>query len=150
MCYGKKVPLLGAFHLKNFDMAKKIYDHIEHIIHVKDKNYFNNLTQSDKNKFSVFMILKFLSMDMELTHTINYLNRFQHHLSKEQMYGFMIEMIPEKNYNIRYLTNKKNKYDNEMAEKISYLFNISDKKSVEYLKILSGDEIKLIGESLNI
>lgn len=129
-------------------MAKKLFDHINHIKYNQDKSYYSRLSHEDRKSYSTFMILKFLSMDSEITQYVNYLNKFQGTLSDENMYRLIIEILPIKNYKTTYLKNKKIDYDNDVIKVISELYNISEKKSLEYLQFLDDDKINRLFHTL--
>lgn len=127
-------------------MAKKLFDHINHIIYTKDKNYLQNLSEEDRKTFSMYMILKFLSMDYELTSVMNYFNMKLGVVPDEAIYKMLISVIPTKKYNLKYLKvkNGDDSADSDITEFLSSFFDISKRKAFEYNKLLNNEEISFI------
>jgi len=51
--------------------SKGLFDHLNQVTQIQNKNYWKNLTESDKKTWSNYMINRFLSMKMEWTDFVN-------------------------------------------------------------------------------
>lgn len=134
-----------------FIMAKKeLFDHINHIKFQQDPDYYKNLSKEDRKSWSSFMILKFLSMDMKLTNTMNYVNKYIGTLNDGQIYTYLIQILPKNNYNTTWMQDKKSKDSNDVIECMQEAFRCSEKKAYEYYKILNQNEINHILQSFGL
>lgn len=129
---------------------KGLFDHINHIKFEQDPDYFKNLSEEDKKSWSSFMIIKFLSMDMQLTNMMTYVNKYISVLDDSEMYTYLINLLPKDNYNTTWMKDKSSKESNEAIACMQKAFRCSEQKAYEYYKILNEDEINHILQSFGI
>ena len=135
---------------KQHDGVKKLglFDHINHIRNVKDKDYFNNLSTEEKKSFNHYMIFRFLSMDSEIISEISFLSKYFDKIPSENLYKLLIEIIPSKKYT-PYIKKTKSNYTDELVEIISKYCEVGSRTSIQYLDTLFQsqygiDEVKNI------
>jgi hypothetical protein len=102
------------------------------------------INDSTKTQWSTFMVLRFLSMDKALAPIVNYLNKYQGILTKEEMYALLIEIVPKKKRFLKYVgaKNKSEKIDDSIKQHLSVAFHISKGKASEYVNFLSKKQHK--------
>jgi len=125
-------------------MAKEkgLFDHFRQITSDKQDNYWQSLTESEQKQYSVYMINRLLSMDinyLELADDIQY-----YALSPEQSERFYREILPKKKIWNKYLKPTKNTHDQELLELISEHYEISIREASTYINHMSKSEIKNI------
>jgi len=127
---------------KKKNKKKNLFTHLQQITAWKNENYWNNLTEGEKKKYSPFMINRFLSMDIDLIEIVNEIQHYQ--LSPKQNYDIYMEIIPKKKRYNKYLKGKSdsNKKD---AEFLANHFNISQREANYYIDVLMS-----IGEKSRI
>ena len=121
-----------------------LFYHIYHIQFQQNKNHLNLCSAEKRKGWSTFMILKFFSMDHELLLAMNHLNKYQGQLSDEQMYEFIIRLLPKKKYNLNYLKEKKKEDIDQIIGCIQQAYDCTPNKAYEYYKILNKKEINYI------
>jgi len=118
-----------------------LFDHVKHIKEVQDPNYFNGLSDLDRKSFNHFMILRALSMNPAFCNDVSTLYRFFDKIPSSQFYTLLISILPrDKRYYPWIKAKKKHKFSNQLIELIAKRFEISEKESVDYAKILSETE----------
>ena len=121
--------------------AKGLFDHINQIRDKRDPNYFNTLTDADKKTWSNYMICRFLSMQSELVEAINDLQAYQDKLTPEQFYKLCIAVVPKSRGFHPYVKGKSDKYSKDLGFMLSRHYQESERNAVEYLELLSREEL---------
>jgi len=147
--YGK--PTSGAGSQSNPESNKTIglFDHIKHIQYVRDPHYYENLSDPDRKTFSIFMILRGLSMNPAFVEYAAYLYRFLDIIPPAQFYKILIDLYPRHQYKEfhRWIKAKKSK-DGEAAKKFDKIvdclvkkYEIPDKEARAYVQIFCSDKV---------
>jgi hypothetical protein len=112
----------------------KITDHIENLFRYKVK--WNDLDDKSKKTVGIYMLFKFLSMNIDYIDLVNELQYLQSTLSKDQIYDLLIDMLPKQKYfGYTYITSKK--IDNKLV--LSYFvdyFECNVKEAEMYIDTL--------------
>ena len=117
-----------------------LFDHVKHIREIQDPDYYLNLSNFDRKSFDHFMILKALSMDPQLLEIISkYLYPFFDIIPSPQFYRLLISFIPKDKTYYPWIK-AKNKYNVELIELISRLFEVSTQHAEEYASMLFSTE----------
>jgi len=111
-----------------------LFDFLEDIKFHKKGNLLNEQT---KGKFDPFMILRFLSMNTDILWLVNIINHYQETMSKEQIYQFLVDIIPKHANRFKYI--KKSKQEIENSEFVQEYYQISPKEANDYIEILGQD-----------
>ncbi len=113
------------------------------------KKHWNEFTEDEQKSFSPFIINRFLSMDKDF---IEIVNMFQQYsigtLESKDIYEFYRNLLPKgKRFN-KYIKGKKDKkYEPELIKILVNYFNCSKLHVMEYLELISKEELKFILES---
>lgn len=123
--------------------GKSLFDHIKQIREVQDPKYFDTLTDVDIKSWSNYMICRFLSMQPELIPTIAEIQAYSS-LDPEDFYRLCIEVIPLNDRFYPYVKSQRDKWNKELVDLLVNHYQESDVNVMEYLEILSEDEIRSI------
>jgi hypothetical protein len=83
-------------------------------------------------------------MQYELVDTINDLQAYQDKLSPEQFYKLCVEVVPRGRGFYPYIKSKSEKYNKELLELLREHFQESERNVLQYLALLSKDDLKKI------
>jgi hypothetical protein len=121
--------------------AKTIFEHLSGI---KEKKVnWNSLSDMDKKTFSPFIINRWLSMNMDLLPIVNILQKYTIGLlSARDVYKVYFDYLPKQKTFDKYIKGKGvGKYNKEMLSHLSNWYGVSQREVIEYLDILSKDDI---------
>jgi len=132
------------------DEAEKIksitlFDHLKYITeHKYDKEYFDNLSESDRKTFSTYMINRYLSMNPDWLSIVSMIQKISYDVSPEALYKIYGNIIPKGRTFLKYVKGKKEKrFNNELLELIAHHYQISKRDATDYLMIFfSADVLK--------
>lgn len=116
--------------------AKTLFDHIKDLF--TKKQTWEDLSETDKKSFSVFMVNRFLSMDSDYAGIINYVQSFSTVLSPEMTYKLYVDILPKQNgFFKKYIKSKKHKsYSDELIKLLCNHLQCSSSEIEEYLIML--------------
>lgn len=120
---------------------KNLFDHLEAIRITKNPEYYNSLTEKEKKGFGHWIILSWLSMDINLIELVSFLWRdgYYDKIPSEQFYKLLIEVVPKTNQKLIWI--KKSKKRNvKLLEKLSEWYSISLREADDYLNILMAND----------
>ena len=121
--------------------SRGLFDHLNQVTQIQNKNYWKNLTESDKKTWSNYMINRFLSMKMEWTDFVNEIQKLN--LKPKQLYLVYSNVLPKGKQYLKYIKKKKQTiYNTQVIQKISEYFEISQSESEDYLNLLSKEQIR--------
>ena len=124
--------------------AKTIFEHLSGI---KEKKVsWNSLSDMDKKTFSPFIINRWLSMNLDLLPIVNILQKYTIGLlSARDVYKVYFDFLPKKKTFDKYVKGKgAGKYNKEMLSYLSQWYGVSKREVIDYLDILSKDDIVTI------
>ena len=124
--------------------AKTIFEHLSGI---KEKKVsWNSLSDMDKKTFSPFIINRWLSMNLDLLPIVNILQKYSIGLlSARDVYKVYFDFLPKKKTFDKYVKGKgSGKYNKEMLSYLSQWYGVSKREVIDYLDILSKDDIVTI------
>ena len=126
--------------------SKGLFDHINHIREVQDPNYVDTLTAEDLKSWSNYMICRFLSMQPDIIEWINYIQVYQSILEPREFYRLCIAVVPRGRAFFPFVKGRGHGWDKELVELVRKHFQESTHNTLEYLELLSNDEIREIVE----
>ena len=110
------------------------------------KKHWNEFTEDEQKKFSPFIINLWLSMDKDFIEIVNIFQKYAiWTLEPRDVYKWYCDILPRgKRFN-KYIKGKRDKkYDKEMINIISNLFEVSIQETKTYIDLLDKEEIKEI------
>ena len=121
--------------------SKGLFDHLNQVTQIQNKNYWKNLTESDKKTWSNYMINRFLSMKMEWTDFVNEIQKLK--LDSRMLYLVYSNTLPKGRQFLKYIKKKKQSiYNTQVVQKVYEYFEISQSESEDYLNLLSKEQIR--------
>jgi hypothetical protein len=119
------------------EKERSLFDFLDDLTVKKTK--WEDISQADRKKFSVYMINRFLSMNMDYTETINFLQQYTiGTLTPEFTYKLYLDVLPKKKSWSKYIKNsgKGDKYNPELISLLSKNMSWSVKETNQNLKLL--------------
>ena len=132
-----------------FPKSAGLFDHIRHIQYVQDPDYYNNLSESDRKTFNIFMILRGLSMNPAYVEYVAHFYRFLDIIPPSEFYKIFITTYPRHRYKEfhRWIKSSKEK-DSESAKNESKIidiivekYKIPDKEAKDYIRIFKSSKM---------
>lgn len=119
-------------------MAKTLFDHLSHICEKQNLNYYDTLDEVDKKTFSIYMINRFLSMNIDYLPVVNEIQQYWDQLTPREIYLFYSQLLPKKRQYNKYIKSSAevSEYDDWLVTLLSNHYNISIAECSEYLAIL--------------
>lgn len=136
MAKSKKTNSKPARQKNTEDKKKTIFDHVKHIRQIQDPNYYNNLSEDDRKSFNHFMILRALSMDVDILETAAQLYQVFDRIPSPQFYQLLIAIVPKSYDYYPWVKSKKFKNNPELLKIISDVFKIPSYQANEYVNLL--------------
>ena len=118
-------------------MKKQIslFDHLDNLT-IK-KILWKDLSEMDRKSFSVYIINRFFSMNIDLIEIVNYLQKYTLEIfSPETTYKLYLDFLPKKKFYLKYIKAQEKNYNNEMLEYLSNYFQLGKGEVSEYADIL--------------
>ena len=121
--------------------AKTIFQHLSGIKEKKDS--WESLSDMDKKSFSPFIINRWLSMNLDFLPIVNELQKYTiGTLSARDTYKLYLDFLPKRKTFDKYIKGKKtSKYGKDVLCYLSSWYGVSQREVVDYLDILSKEEI---------
>lgn len=121
----------------NVIKSKTLFDHLNNITAVQDKDYWNALSVEDKKTWSNYMVIRFLSMNPSWTELLSQLQPVMQTLEPEVLYKFLINIIPKGRVFSKYVKAQTEIiYPNWLIDLVCKDFMCSSYTAVDYLNIL--------------
>ena len=105
-------------------------------------------SETDRKKFSPFIINRWLSMDTDFIEIVNYFQKYSiGQLKPREVYKWYCDILPKgKRFN-KYIKGKKSKkYEDWLIKLLSNYYNCSKLQVTEYLELIDKQELKTILE----
>lgn len=119
-------------------MSEKALTIFEHLSGITDKKRsWDKLTDADKKSFSVYLINRWLSMNMEFIEIVNEFQKYTiGQLQPAEVYKLYLDFLPKQKQFNKYIKGKKDaKYNSELIELITGYFLCSKQEAREYIDI---------------
>ena len=132
--------------------VKSLFDHLNEIYLSQRRNYFSTLTDADKRTYSVYMINRFLSMNVHQLPLVSEIQRYT--LSPESHYLLCIGVIPRgKQYNKYVKSKTETKYEEWLVELVAKHYEVSKVEAITYIELYyqkNPGELREICESYGV
>ena len=103
---------------------RELFDHIKWITEKQTEDYWETLNDTEKKRWSNYMINRFLSMKMDWISFVNEVQ--QYNLKPRDLYRLYIDILPKGKQWLRYVKRKKKmNYSNWLLEIIIKDFKVS-------------------------
>ena len=114
---------------------RELFDHIKWITEKQTKDYWDTLNDTERKRWSNYMINRFLSMKMDWISFVNEVQ--QYNLKPKDLYRLYIDILPKGKQWLKYTKRrKKMSYPNWLLEIMTKDFKISISEARSHLDIL--------------
>ena len=120
--------------------SRGLFDHVSHIREVKSDNYYNSLTDSEKNTFNKYMLLRVLSMDSDIIEEMAFVSKYFQNIPNDQFYKLLIEIVPKGRRFSKYIKKSTGNINDTILTCICDKFKIGQKDAIDYYDIFMADE----------
>ncbi len=111
-----------------------LFDHLINI--TEDKRLWSDLTSEEQKTANIFMIRRFVSMDMEYVRFSNYC-QMALHSSYEDSYNFFVRVLPRKKTFFSYLKKAKGSdIHPDLLESVKRLMEVGEDEAEENIQTL--------------
>lgn len=118
------------------DDERGLFDHLNMIKKKKDPNYWDKLSDSEKNNFSTFMIERFLSCNPNFTPIISQLKPYTYQMEDRHVYRLYSELLPYDGKYWDYVSNSNNeRYSDWLVEKVSTYYEVPLDEARSYIDV---------------
>lgn len=115
-----------------------LFDLIAYITYKKKP--WEELTIEEQKLFNVFMINRFLSMDLYLCEAINQLQQYTLNcMNKKDVYKLYFHLLPTQRFDLRYIKSK-NEIPQKDLDLLKKYFKLSSRECEDYWLIFNKDE----------
>jgi len=108
-----------------------------------NKTSWENFSEKDRESFNVFMINRYLSMNMDYIELVNYVQTIPF-TEKEKYYTIYCQMIPKKNVFLKYTKSNKKTKPKEIAEYVAKYYECSLGEADHYIDIIKEHGVRNI------
>lgn len=115
--------------------AKGLFDHINHIREVKDQNYYHSLSDEERKSFNKYMIIRILSMDVNLIEEMSILSKYFQVIPDEQFYKVLIDVVPKGRKFCKYIKKSTENVNKTILDCICKKFGVGEKDGIDYYNI---------------
>ena len=114
---------------------RELFDHIKWITEKQTKDYWDTLNDTERKRWSNYMINRFLSMKADWISLVNEVQ--QYNLKPKDLYRLYIDILPKGKQWLKYTKRrKKMNYPNWLLEIMTKDFKISISEARSHLDIL--------------
>ena len=114
---------------------RELFDHIKWITEKQTKDYWDTLNDTERKRWSNYMINRFLSMKMDWISLVNEVQ--QYNLKPKDLYRLYIDILPKGKQWLKYTKRrKKMNYPNWLLEIMTKDFKISILEARHHLDML--------------
>lgn len=126
--------------------ARNIFEHLSGL--TDKKVSWDKLSEADKKSFSVYIVNRWLSMNMDFIELINEFQKYTiGQISPAETYKLYYDILPKQKQFNKYIKGKKaDKYNPDLVELLSKHFLVSEKEAIEYLDIYSDTSLDPVKE----
>ena len=130
--------------------SKTLFQHLSGI--KEQKASWESLSVMDRKSFEPYMVNRFLSMNMGLLELVNELQKYTiGQLSPRDVYKLYLDVLPKKKSFDKYIKGSKEyKHPNMVVDYLSMYFEVSKREVLDYLEILSKDEVTNIIQKFGV
>jgi hypothetical protein len=114
---------------------RSLFDHLNQITFDKNPNYWDSLSEGEKKSFSVYMIHRFLSMEMDYVDIVSEVQSYQ--LTPEMTEKFFRDFLPKKKLWNKYLKGV-TENDTEAIDIIAEYNQVSKREAIMYYHLLKS------------
>lgn len=118
---------------------KTIFDHLNNLTQNSDTQYFDNLSDEDKKTYNVYMINRYLSMNVGWISVVNEIQQYSQQLKPGGIHRVYDEVLPKGKVYLKYIKpNKSEKYEQRLLDIIKKHYEVNNAHAKEYYDIYTS------------
>ena len=117
-----------------------MFDHVNHIREVKSPEYYQTLSDAERNSFNKYMLLRVLSMDSDIIEEMAFISKYFQNIPNEQFYKLLIEIVPKGRRFSKYIKKTTGNINETVLTCICDKFKIGQKDAIDYYNVFMTDE----------
>jgi len=117
-----------------------LFDHVNHIREVKSPEYYQTLSDAERNSFNKYMLLRVLSMDSDIIEEMAFISKYFQNIPNEQFYKLLIEIVPKGRRFSKYIKKTTGNINETVLTCICDKFKIGQKDAIDYYNVFMTDE----------
>jgi len=115
-------------------VAATIFDYISWL--TDKKKEWKDLSYADQKGFNVYILNRFLSMDIYLCEAVNNIQELVCNMEKEMAWETYYLLLPKSKFYLKYIKAEKNYEDEKLINIFTKYFNCTEQIAVEYIQLL--------------
>ena len=121
-------------------MTKTLFDHLNQIFEKQKITYFDELEESDRKTYNVYMINRFISMNVDYLPVVNALQQYWDQIGPRESYIFYSQSLPAKKQFNKYIksTKEASDYEQWVLDLVAKHYSVSLSEAEDYLRIYYG------------
>jgi hypothetical protein len=120
--------------------VRGLFDHVNHIREVKNPEYYQTLSDAERNSFNKYMLLRVLSMDSDIIEEMAFVSKYFQNIPNEQFYKLLIEVVPKGRRFSKYIKKTAGNVNETILTCICDKFKIGQKDAADYYNVFMTDE----------
>jgi hypothetical protein len=120
--------------------VRGLFDHVNHIREVKSPEYYQTLSDAERNSFNKYMLLRVLSMDSDIIEEMAFISKYFQNIPNEQFYKLLIEIVPKGRRFSKYIKKTTGNINETVLTCICDKFKIGQKDAIDYYNVFMTDE----------
>ena len=115
---------------------KSLFDHLNAIFTDQSVDYYDSLSVEDRKTYSIYMINRLVSMNMDFIEIVNEFQKFWEVVKDRESYLFYSQCLPQGKQWNKYIKPKVEKKHEEWGVKLVDLyFEVSKMEAVDYIDL---------------
>ena len=117
-----------------------LFDHINHIREVKSPEYYQTLSDNERNSFNKYMLLRVLSMDSDIIEEMSFISKYFQNIPNEQFYKLLIDVVPKGRKFCKYIKGTADNINKTILECICKKFFVGETDAKDYYTVFTASE----------
>lgn len=115
---------------------RSLFDHLQAVYTDQSVDYWDNLSREDQKTYSVFMINRFISMNMNFVDVVNTFQQYWGGVTDRESYLFYSQFLPKGKQWNKYISGKKGKkHEDWVIALIAKHFEVSKYEAADYVDL---------------
>ena len=120
--------------------TRGLFDHVKHIRQTQSSDYYNTLSEAERKTFNKYMILRVLSMDVNVIEEISYISKYFEVLPDAQFYQLLIKCLPKDYKFYPYIKKSGKDINATVMGCICKKFGVGSKDASDYYRVWISTE----------
>ena len=115
---------------------KSLFDHLNAIFTDQSVDYYDSLSVEDRKTYSIYMINRLISMNMDYIEMVNEIQKFWEVVKDRESYLFFSQCLPLGRQWNKYIKSKvEKKYEEWVVKLVALYFEVSKMEAGDYIDL---------------